>query len=374
MKVQRQMLAVTAVAAVLMVTLKACGTSEGAPDAEEAAAIPVRVVAPSMRTTLPSITLSGTLGAKEEIPLAFKLGGVVARVSAEVGESVREGAVLAELSLTEIESSVSAAREGRDKALRDLARARALYADSVATKAQVEDAQTQLEVAEAQLRAADFNRQYAVVRAPAAGVIQRRQVEAGQLVGAGVPVFVLRTARRGLVLRAAAADRDVVRLAVGDHAVVRFDAWPGDTFGARVENIGVAASPLTGTYEVELSVEAATRPLSAGLIGRAEVSNRGKEPLAFVPASALLEVDGEWASIFVLDVGGQTVVRQRVRVAFLDGAMAALAGGERDPAMRIVTAGASRLRNRDRVSVVGDDTPRPVGGPAASRPEGERVP
>ena len=374
MKVQRQMLTVNAFAALLMVLLKACGTGEGAPQVEDTALIPVRVVAPSMRRQLPPIALAGTMSAKEEIPLAFKVGGVVARVSAEVGQSVREGAVLAELSLTEIESSVSAAREGRDKALRDRARARALYADSVATLAQVEDAQTHLEVAEAQLRAAEFNRQYAVVRAPAAGVIQRRQVEAGQLVGAGVPVFVLRTTRRGLVLRAAAADRDAVRLSVGDRAVVRFNAWPGDEFNARIETIGVAASPLTGTYEVELSVDSPTRALSAGLIGRATVESRSAEPLAFVPASALLEVDGEWASIFVMNPDGATVRRQKVRVVFLDGGMAALAGGERDPEMRIVTAGASRLRNGDRVTIVGDDTRRPVSGPGAATPPGERVP
>jgi RND family efflux transporter MFP subunit len=343
----------SAVLAVLAL-VAACSPDDRAPDAEETPAIPVRVVAPVMRTALPPIELTGTLGAKEEIPLAFKLGGVVARVNAEVGATVREGTVLAELSLTEIASQVSAAREGRDKAQRDLTRARALYADSVATLAQVEDASTQLEVAEAQLRAAEFNRQYAVIRAPAAGVIQRRQVEAGQLVAPGVPVFVLRTDRRGLVLRAAAADRDAVRLAVGDRATVRFDAWPGDSFGARVENVGVAASPQTGTYEVELSVDPASRPLTAGLIGRASVTVRSREAMAFVPATALIEVDGEWASIFVVAPDGATVRRLRVRVAFLDGGMAALAGGERDTAMRVVTAGASRLRDGDRVTVASD--------------------
>jgi RND family efflux transporter MFP subunit len=193
-----------------------------------------------------------------------------------------------------------------------------------------------------------------VIRAPAAGVIQRRQVEAGQLVAPGVPVFVLRTDRRGLVLRAAAADRDAVRLAVGDRATVRFDAWPGDSFGARVENVGVAASPQTGTYEVELSVDPASRPLTAGLIGRASVTVRSREAMAFVPATALIEVDGEWASIFVVAPDGATVRRLRVRVAFLDGGMAALAGGERDTAMRVVTAGASRLRDGDRVTVASD--------------------
>lgn len=360
--------------AVLTVILAACAGQEQAPPSEEQPPIPVRVVALSMRTAIPPILLSGTLGAKEEIPLAFKIGGVVARVNAEVGESVLEGAILAELSLTEIEAPVSAAREGRDKAQRDLARVRALFTDSITTLAQVQDATTQLEVAEAQLRAAAFNRQYAAVRAPVSGVIQRRQVEAGQLIGPGTPVFVLRTDRAGFVLRAAASDRDAVRLKVGDHATVQFDAWPGDSFNARIENVGVAASPMTGTYEVEFSVDAGSRAISSGMIGRLSVGVRAVEPMAFVPATALLEVDGEWASIFVLNPDGATVRRMKVRVAFLDESMAALAGDHRDSDLRVVTAGASRLRDGERVTVLGDDSPRTIDGPAATPAATERVP
>ena len=85
---------------------------------------------------------------------------------------------------------------------RDYDRAMKLLADSVVTAAQAEDARTGLDVAEAQLRAAEFNQRYAVVRATADGVVLRRQLEVGQLVGPGAPVLVLRTERKGLVLRA----------------------------------------------------------------------------------------------------------------------------------------------------------------------------
>ncbi len=355
----------------------ACGGSGEAASGSDrvvAAPIPVRVIAPSPRRTRPSIELTGTIGAKEEVPLAFKIGGVVARVGVEVGQRVRAGDLLAELSQTEIAAQVSAAREGRDKAQRDLDRARALYADSVVTLAQVEDARTQLEVADAQWKAADFNRQYAAVRAPAAGVVERRQVEVGQLIAPGVPVLVLRTERRGFVLRAAAADRDAVRLSVGDRASVRFDAWPGNSFDARIERIGVAASPLTGTYEVELSLESAGRPLATGLVGHVSVLHAAAEPMDFIPASALLEVDGEWASVFELNEDGSTVRRVRVRIAFLDAGMAALHGAPRGAEWRVVTAGASRLRDGDRVTITADDTPRPVGGPAAAPPPRARTP
>ena len=340
----------------LLLTAAACGGADVAPAAEDTVRIPVRVVTPELRRTMPPIVLTGTLGAKEEIPLAFKIGGVVARVAVEAGQSVRAGQVLAELSLAEIDAQVSAAREGRDKAQRDMTRAERLLADSVATRSQVEDARTQLDVTSAQLRAAEFNRQYAVIRAPARGIVLRRQLEVGQLVGPNAPLIVLRTERRGLVLRAAAADRDAVRLKVGERASIAFDAFPGEEFAGRVERVGVAAMPMTGTYEVEITVVAGSQRLSSGLIGRATMSPRAATAMPMIPAEALLEVDGAAASVFVLNETGDAVHRIALRVAFLDGAMAAISGGLPANA-RVVTAGATRLVEGAKVTVSAERAP-----------------
>ncbi len=349
--------------------LAGCDGADAAPDRTASSAIPVRVARPEFRRAMPPIVLTGTLGAKEEVPLGFKIGGVVTRVAVEAGQAVRAGDLLAELSLAEIDAQVAAAREGLAKARRDLARAETLFADSVVTLAQLEDARTQRDVAEAQATAAEFNRQYAVIRAPADGVVLRRQLEAGQLVGPGTPVLVLRTARRGFVLRAPAADRDAVRLREGERAAVSFDAFPGDRFDAVVERVGVAATPMTGTYEVEFSVEAKGRRFIAGLIGEARITPRAAEPLPMIPAEALLEVDGPDASIFVLDEDGRTARRRRVRVAFLDGGLAALAGGL-DGTVRVVTAGATRLADGSQVAV----TPEAAASGTAAPRAPERAP
>jgi len=340
---------ISALALLALVALACSG--DAPPPSEEIATIPVRVVAPQLRSTEPAIVLTGTLGAKEEIPLGFKIGGVVAAVAVDEGDRVAAGQLLAALSLTEIEASVSAAREGRDKARRDLTRVEALQKDSVATLSQLEDARTGLQVAEAQLRAAEFNKQYAEVRAPASGVILRRAVEAGQLVGPGTPVFVVRVERGGLVLRAGAADREAVRLNEGMVATVSFDAFPGVSFTGRIARVGVAASPMTGTYEVEIAVAAGSRALASGLIGRATLTPRARAAAITVPTESLIEVDGRSASIFVLGADSLTVRRQRVRVLWMDGGIAAI-DGEVDTTARVVTAGATRLSDGTRVNVV----------------------
>jgi multidrug efflux pump subunit AcrA (membrane-fusion protein) len=75
-----------------------------------------------------------------------------------------------------------------------------------------------------------------------------------------------------------------------------------------------------------------------------------------IPAEALLEVDGSSASVFVLDASGAAVHRIRVRVAFLDGPMAAIAEGLAADA-RVVTAGATRLTEGAKVVVSGERAP-----------------
>lgn len=340
---------------VLLLLTFACGGSE-TPPPDGDPAIPIRVTRPVARSTEPPMVLTGLLGAKEEVPLSFKVGGIVANVGVDAGDVVRAGQRLAGLSLIEIEAAVAAAREGREKAQRDLARVERLARDSVATQAQLEDARTAATVAESQLRVAEFNRQYAEVRAPEDGVVLRRQLEVGQQVAPGVPVFVLRTERSGLVLRAGASDREAVRLRDGMRAAVRMDAHPGVTFEGRITRIGVAASPMTGTYEVEIAVEPGTRRLATGLVAQAQIVTRAAgSGVLTIPTESLQEVEGRAASVFVLH-DATTVRRIPLEVLWIDGGVAAVAGAI-DSTMAVVTAGATRLTDGARVRVIAERAP-----------------
>lgn len=341
----------SAVPALALALLAACRNGEATPRAAGPPAVPVHVAAVEMRAGAAPVIATGVLAAKEEVALSFKIGGVLEAIRVESGQRVRAGEVLARLAQVEIGAEVDKARQGRDKAARDLARAQALYRDSVATLEQVQNAATAQEVAASNLRIAEFNRRYAIVRAPFDGVVLRRTVEANQLVQPGSTVMVLRNERSGLVLRAGLTDRDAVRVAAGDSAAVRFDAWPGVRLAARVLRVAAGATPGTGTYEAELLVEPSGRALSSGLIGEAEIRARAGAPHASVPVTALIEADGDSASVFVLAADARTAARRRVRVGFIDGERVAVVSGL-DASDRVVTAGNTRILDGGRVRVV----------------------
>jgi RND family efflux transporter MFP subunit len=288
---------------------------------------PVVVLPVEERPLTPSISASGTIAGKEEVNLAFKIGGVVSRVLVEPGQVVVAGQVLAELSPDEIAAAAGKAREARVKAQRDLDRVRTLHNDSVATRVQLDDATTALRLAEEDARAVEFNRSHAVIRAPAAGVVLRRHLEPGQMASAASPVIAMRTNRRGLVLHVGLIDRDVVRLRVGDRASIDLDAYPGRTFTARVATLPAAASPGSGTFDVELALDPTAEPLASGLIGRAEIAAQSSGVYPVLPLDALVEADGDSAIVFVVPPGSDRAERRTIHIAHLaPGAVAASSG------------------------------------------------
>ncbi len=336
------------IAVVLLLALAACarGRTAAAPATD---AVAVRVAPVSEDRLAPPVTASGTLGPKEEVTLSFKVGGVVSRMFVDEGRAVRAGDTLAELDLSEIDAAVVRARSAAEKAESDLTRAKRLYADSVATLEQAQNAQTGRDVAHAELETTLFNRRYAVIVAPASGLILRRSAEPGELVQAGKAILTLGSHARGVVMRAWLADREVVRIRRGDRAVVRFDASPDRTFDGAVTEIAGAADPMTGTYRVEVTLPAASG-LASGLIGRVEIRPAAARPLMLVPIDALLEADGASATVYALAPDGRHAERRTVSIAFLAGDRVAIASGLEGVAA-VVTDGAAYLDDGATVTV-----------------------
>lgn len=321
------------------IALAACGDSNGQEMDKTAAPIAVRS-APVTHTVLArTIVGAGTVAPKDEISLSFKVGGVIERIAVDPGDAVRAGQVLAALDLREIEASLAKARSSAEKAERDLARARRLYADSVVTLAQMQDAETAAELARADLQTAAFNRRYSVIVAPSNGAILRRSAEPGETITSGTTVLVLGSRARGSVVEVGLADRDAVLVREGDRAVARFDALPEMEFHGRVSQIAASADQGTGTYAVEVSLQGAA-DLTAGLVGQVEIRPSNGAPTTLIPIEAILEADGAQATVYALSADGTRAERRRVTVAFIDGDRVAVSRGL-EGAAAVLTEGAA---------------------------------
>lgn len=328
--------------------LSACDPAVAAPaPADEA--VPVRT-APVVRGPVDRpVRAAGLVATKDEWSLGFKVGGVLAAVEVHEGQAVRRGQVLARLDATELEAGVRQAREGLEKARRDAARVAALVAAESAPRQAGDDTRTALAVAEAALTAAEFNLRHATLVAPDAGWVDHRLAEPGEVVAAGRPIVQLSGQGRGFVVRAALADRDALGLAAGAPATVTLDARPGEPLPGRVAELSRTAGRGTGTYQVEIRLDpTGAPPLLSGLTAKVEIARRVPAAGA-VPLGAVVDGDGEAGAVFAVE--GGRARRVPVRIAFLQGDRAVLAGGV-ERVSRVVAEGAPRLTEGRAVKVV----------------------
>lgn len=360
------------VAALMLPLLAACSDAPETTTTLRVAPVPVTVAEMQQRDGGSLVTATGSFGSRDEIPLGFKIGGVVTRVLVDDGASVQRGQVLAMLDLREIDAAVNKAQVAVDKAQRDQQRVQRLAADSVATLAQAQDAMSALDAARADLASARVNREYAIITAPEAGVVLQRLVTPGSNVGAGTPVLMLAGSRRGRVLRAGLPDRDALRVQVGDPAEVLFDALPGRRFAGKVILVGRSADPRTGTYAVEVAVQQADA-LPSGLVGQMRVTVKGGKSTAMLPVDALLEADRDSATVYTVQGGtaahgSLTAQPQRVQVTRMEGNDVAISGLPANA--RVITRGAAYVTPGATVRVI---TPALLDSVSQSRERATKV-
>lgn len=321
------------------------------------------------------VVASGRLSSNSEVKLSFKTGGVIKRISVVEGQTVRQGQVLAELDLEEIDAQVAQAELGvtqseisirnaqlaLELAERDFKNAKGLYEDSVATLEQFQNAEVQLKNARNQLEAAQkgstfseknkeiaaFNRKYSKITAPANGTILRKLAEPSELIGPGMPVFFFGSQEKAMVIKVSITDKDVIYINLGDPAEVHFDAYPDKTFEGTVQEISSMADPYTNTYEVEIAVDPAGAQLLSGFIGSVRIQTQEQKTRLAVPVDALVSADGQKGIVYVSNNG--RAERRTVALDGMEGDVLLISEGLKE-GEEIVIKGAGYLDEADSLS------------------------
>jgi RND family efflux transporter MFP subunit len=346
-------LAGIAVGGALFILVQSCTESRGksTPIPKSADPIPVKIVELKKTDTQQSIISSGHLTTDDETILAFKTGGIVEAVFVDEGDKVTKGQVLATLDLTEINSFVAQAKSGLDKAQRDFERATNLYRDSVATLEQLQNAETALELAKQQHNAAVFNRGFSSIKAPASGYVLKKFVNPGQVVGTGDPIVKTNGAGDGKwILKTGVSDKQWASIQLNNEAEVKMDAFPSQSFIAKVIRKSETADPATGAFTVEILVNGKNVRFASGMFGSATIKVFEKSVSWNIPYEAVLDANGNDGFVFVTE-DNKTALRKPVKIDSFDGGSIRVNSGL-DGARALIVSGSAYLTDNSPITII----------------------
>ncbi len=342
----------SAIVILTMWVLAACTQNKASEIQIDKNVVAVRLDSVKSERVAKPVRTSGLVSSATEGTLAFKTGGIVRKTYVKTGDRVKNGQLLASLNLTEIEAQVVQAKNGLEKATRDLERFKSLLADSAATLEQFQNITTVYENAKESFHIATYNLTNSQIKAAYDGVVLKKWVNEGEMVGSGNPVFTLSArSESAWLLKAGLADRDWARLNIGDKATVQFDHLADQLIEATVVRLAQGADPLNGTYQAELQLEVNKDQLLAnGLVGSVVIFPSKTRQVNLIPIESIVEGNGSQAFVY-LPGARNTVKKQKVNVAYFTDKEVAISSGLENTLL-VVSAGSAYLNEESTIMVI----------------------
>jgi RND family efflux transporter MFP subunit len=318
-------LAVLIIAALLLFGGRGEQAAEAPPAAAKGGQLPaVTIIVPGRQQIGRSVTATGTLAARRDLPVGVPgEGGQVIRVLVEPGQWVGAGQVLAVIDravqtqeaaqlaaqIQVAQADVRLAQQNLDRSMRLLPRGFVSRADIDRLTATRDSAAARVRVAQANLNGSQARISRLDIRAPAAGLVLDRNVEAGQVVSGGSGAL-FRIAEGGQMELVARLPQDeLARMSVGVPAVVT-PVGSTQTFQGQVWQIAPLIDPATRQGEARISVPY-NRELRPGGFAQA-VLETGSSVAPLLPESAV-QSDDKGNFVYVIDQNDM-VVRRDVRI------------------------------------------------------------
>ena len=308
-------------------------------EASQARPTPAHIYTVVEERTQRRVQTVGSLFALEESTLSAEVEGRVVAVLADVGDTVKEGQPLIELDRQELQFEVdrqhglarqvraqlgigpgdpppadanklaSVQRAGADlfDAERKYDRAQEMLKDNLISQQQADEAKSRYQSTKAiyevalqevdRLKAllisssateklAEKKLRDAVIRAPIPGAIKTRDVHPGEYLKVQSPVMVLvRTDR--LRARLAVPEQWAGSISAGAIVDLHVDAFPGETFQAKISRINPSVSQDSRTFEAEALIQNTDGRLKPGFFVQASLLSKRENKAIFVPERAV---------------------------------------------------------------------------------------
>lgn len=310
----------------------------------------------------------GSLAAVHQVTITPEIGGRVTAIEFNAGAAVEEGDKLVQLNDAPERGDLANYQAQARLAAISLERSQVLAQRQAGPQNTVDQNQSQLEQARAQILKTEALIAQKLIRAPFAGRLGVRQIDLGQYLSPGAAIVSL-TDLRVLYVNFTLPSTQLAEIALGQKVNVTADAFPGRTFDAKITTIEPQIRADTRTIMVQATLANPDEALLPGMFVDAAVVLPPVPDQVVLPQTTVdYTLYGD--SVYVVraegkDAGGKPLLKA-FRTPVKTGArwadnVAILSGVK--PGDRVVAAGQIKLQDGAAVIVTGNPPPSPPANP-----------
>lgn len=269
------------------------------------------------------ISFTGKLEAATHSKLSTRIMGQVEKVYVKLGEKVKKGQLLLQISNKDIlakkqqaEANILLSETVVADATRNLERYQSLFDKKSASKKELEGMQIQKQLAEAKLAGAkgmlaqvNETLKYANLRAPYKGRVTKHFVKAGDMASPGMPLLSIEKKGKYEVI-ARVPESEISKIKVGDKVGVELSAQNKLRLQAKVTEVNPSALDSGNQYEVKLQLSDIQDPnlkLYSGMFAKVYIS-MGETKRILLPKSVLIE-KGQLIGVYTLSQSNTALLR-----------------------------------------------------------------
>lgn len=250
-------------------------------------AILVNVAKPKFHSFENSFSYLGTFDPNKQNLIGSDVAGKIIRMNVQDGDKVSKGQILAKLDDEMLELQLENAAIQVESQKNDDARNNFLIKENAITGVQNEKTKLALKAAEANYKLIKKQFKNTSIAAPFSGVISKKMVDLGSVIGIGTPLFEI-TDISSVKLSISVPERDILKFKEGQKVIINVDVYDNIDFEGTVSSIGVKADA-SHNFKVEIAVRnSGKNRIMAGMYGSVKLQNATAKNALSISRKALV--------------------------------------------------------------------------------------
>lgn len=294
------------------------------------------------------ISISGNVEGQKTIRLGFMVAGKINKITTEEGEKIKKGALLASLDPESYQLGRNIAKAKYAEVQDEYNRLSAMYNKGSLAESDYVKITSGLEQARSNYQLQEKNLRDTHLYSPVTGVLIRRGVEPGEIIGQGTPVFAISDIDT-VQINAAVPEGELANLHLGDSAIVKIPSL-NTQYRGKITLIGAAAEPTTRTFTIKIDIPNPELILRPGMIAEVIIPGQTTENLITLNPSAILEDVNNTYYVYVADSEKGKAFRRKVSVGPVTDQQIAILSGINSGEW-VITGGQEKLEDGSSITI-----------------------